>query len=142
MIYFNAHIGPEWGKVLLAQGWHTMIEGWVAEEAAMLTKDQQASARKALENCHAGLRRQWLTIQSADDKVAGPFRYLLSFLVAFTEPGQDGDEHREALVRDAYGPGPVDPQVLANLRMEGERLHPALHGLAHVIEQVAPHTKV
>ena len=74
MIYFNAHIGPEWGKVLLAQGWDTMIEGWVAEEAAMLTKDQQATARKALKICHAGLSRQWITIQSADDKVAGPFR--------------------------------------------------------------------
>ncbi|CAB3662923.1 hypothetical protein [Trinickia soli] len=138
MIYFTTQIGPEWTKVLLGQQIEAQVDGWIAEEADRLSDAQQAQARRALDDFHAGLSRQWITIQSTDDKVAGVFRYMLSFLVEFTEPGRNGDEHREALIRDAYGPGAVDQNVLAKLREEGERLHPALHGLAHVIEQVAP----
>lgn len=142
MIYFTATIGPEFAKVLLSQNIEGQFAGWIADEACNLTKAQQALAHQALENFHAGLHKQWITFKSPDDKVAGVFRSMVSYLQDWTEPGDRGNVNRLSLYQDAYGNGPVDSNIMVKLRQDADYLHHALVDLAATIKQVSPEPEI
>ncbi|MBK1902047.1 MULTISPECIES: hypothetical protein [Burkholderia] len=133
MIYFTAIVGPDWAKALLAQEIQAQSELWIAETLAHLSTRHKAYATAEFLHFTAELHENRLTIRCIDEHAAHPFRDLVSFLIAFTEPGSAGEEHRNALIKEAG----LSPSTMEGMRAIANTLHQPLLHLATVLEQIS-----